>query len=90
MNITNDIITAFINTFYKNENKDLQELRAFAEAQHVPIILRDTEGLLLNLLRIKKPKKDPGDRGSCRVLRMLFCRRLRLPGGDHRIQPAGL
>ena len=57
MNITNDIITAFINTFYKNENKDLQELRAFAEAQHVPIILRDTEGLLLNLLRIKKPKK---------------------------------
>ena len=57
MNITNNIITAFINTFYKNENKDLQELRAFAEAQHVPIILRDTEGLLLNLLRIKKPKK---------------------------------
>ena len=48
MNITNDIITAFINTFYKNENKDLQELRAFAEAQHVPSILRDTEGLLLS------------------------------------------
>ena len=43
MNITNNIITAFINTFYKNDNKDLQELRAFAEAQHVPIILRDTE-----------------------------------------------
>ena len=57
MNITNGIITAFINTFYKNDNKDLQELRAFAEAQHVPIILRDTEGLLMNLLRIKKPQR---------------------------------
>ena len=27
MNITNDIITAYIDTFYENDNKDLKELR---------------------------------------------------------------
>ncbi len=57
MNITNNIITSFIDTLYKNDNKDLQELREFAERKHVPIILRDTEGLLLKLLKIKKPQR---------------------------------
>lgn len=56
MNITNDIITAYINTLYTSDNKELQELRSFAEKNHVPIILKDTEGLLLNLLRIKHPR----------------------------------
>ena len=55
MNITNDIITAYIDTFYENDNKDLKELRKFAEEHRVPIIQKDTEGLLLSLLKIKKP-----------------------------------
>ncbi len=55
MNITNDIITAYIDTFYKNDNRELQELRGFAEKHGVPIIQKDTEGLLLSLLKIKKP-----------------------------------
>lgn len=56
MNITNDIITAYIDTFYENDNKDLKELRKFAEEHRVPIIQKDTEGLLLSLLKIKKPE----------------------------------
>lgn len=53
MNITNEIITAYIDTLYRCPNEKLTELRAFAEEHRVPIILKDTEGLLLNLLRIK-------------------------------------
>lgn len=57
MNITNDIITGYINTLYSSDNPGLQELREFAENRKVPIILKDTEGLILSLLRIKKPKR---------------------------------
>ncbi len=56
MNITNSIISAYIDKLYKNTNPQLVELRDFAERNHVPVILRDTEGLLLQLLNIKKPK----------------------------------
>lgn len=55
MNITNDIITAYIDTLYKNNNKGLQDLRRFAQEHKVPVILKDTESLLLNLLKIKEP-----------------------------------
>lgn len=56
MNITNDIITAYINNLYHSENPKLMALREFAEEKHVPIILKDTEGLLISLLKIKKPQ----------------------------------
>lgn len=57
MNITNNIITSYINTLYTCDNPKLKELRAFAEDKKVPIILKDTEGLLLSLLKIKKPAR---------------------------------
>lgn len=57
MNITNDIITAYIETLYKSENSKLKALRDFAEENRVPVILKDTEGLLLNLFRLKKPSR---------------------------------
>ena len=57
MNITNKIITSYINTLYTGSSPKLNELRAFAEEKRVPIILKDTEGLLLNLLRIKRPER---------------------------------
>ena len=57
MNITNNIITAYINTLYTSSNPKLEELRRFAEEKRVPIILKDTEGLLLSLLKIKKPER---------------------------------
>ena len=57
MNITNSIIASYINNLYECRNPELQELRSLAEEKGVPIILKDTEGLLLSLLRIKKPKR---------------------------------
>lgn len=55
MNITNDIISAYIDNLYVNDNRQLMELRSFAEENHVPIILKDTEGLLRILMNLKKP-----------------------------------
>ena len=43
MNITNEIISSYIDNLYVNENRRLEELRAFAEEHHVPIILKYTE-----------------------------------------------
>lgn len=55
MNITNNIISAYIENLYVNDNRQLDELRRFAEKKHVPIILKDTEGLLRALMKLKKP-----------------------------------
>ena len=49
MNITNDLITDYIDTLYQSPTPALKNLRSFGEENHVPIILKDTEGLLLNL-----------------------------------------
>lgn len=57
MNITNELISAYISGLYRNDNPKLQELRSFAEESHVPVIMKDTEGLLMSLLKIKKPAK---------------------------------
>ena len=55
-NITNEIITSFIEGLYYNENEKLKELRDFAEKNRVPIILKDTEGLLAAIMKLKKPE----------------------------------
>ena len=57
MNITNTVITEYINGFYNERTTALKELRKEAEANHVPIILRDTEDLLESLVLLKKPTK---------------------------------
>lgn len=56
MNITNDLITGYINGLYRSPSPALGKLRAFGEENHVPIILKDTEGMLVNLLRMKKTR----------------------------------
>ena len=53
MNITNKVVTEYINGFYKERTTALCELRKKAEANHVPIILRDTEDLLESLVLLK-------------------------------------
>lgn len=55
MNIINDKVTAYINGLYQPPDSRLALLRQKAEEANVPIILRDTETFLLNLLRIRKP-----------------------------------
>lgn len=56
-NITNQIVEGYIYSLYKCDNKELYDLREFAEKEHVKIIQKDVEGLILNLLRLKKPKR---------------------------------
>lgn len=55
MNITNDKITEYLESYYRPLNRELGELRAYAEEQQIPVITKDTETLLLNLVRMKKP-----------------------------------
>ncbi len=57
MNITNDKVTEYIDELYKPLTLQLDQLRKEAEAKNIPIILKDTETLLLNLIRIKRPKR---------------------------------
>ena len=57
MNITNEIISAYIDNLYVNENAKLEELREFAESRGVPIILKDTEKLLKVIMKLKEPAR---------------------------------
>ncbi|MCR4600794.1 MAG: O-methyltransferase [Clostridia bacterium] len=54
-NITNPKVLEFLNGFYKPVTRELGDLRLRAEADHVPIILRDTENVLRTLLLIARP-----------------------------------
>ena len=56
MDITDRIVSAFIDDLYTCDNEKLKELRSFAEENRVPIILRSTEMLLINLFKIRKPE----------------------------------
>lgn len=55
-NITNERVTDFLNSYYKPLNESLDHMRAYAEENRIPIIQKDTEQLLLQLIKIKKPK----------------------------------
>ncbi len=56
MNITNDVVTEYINGFYKPIDSALCNLRKEAEEQRVPIILKETESFIKFLLDMIKPK----------------------------------
>lgn len=57
MNITNELVTSYINEYYKPLNEELGKLRTAGESDRVPIILKETEILLGTLLDLKKPAK---------------------------------
>lgn len=56
MNIINEKVTAYIDEQYRPLSPELEALRRSSEEYMVPIIMRDMEGLLLNLIRIKQPR----------------------------------
>ena len=56
-NITNEIVTEYINGFYKPLNGDFYALRLKAEEEHVPIILKEAESFLKVFLKITAPKR---------------------------------
>jgi predicted O-methyltransferase YrrM len=57
MNITNDTVTEYLESLYHPVNEELGKLREIADKHNVPIILKDSETFLLNMLRMKKPKR---------------------------------
>lgn len=57
MYITLPQVTEYLNGLYRPLNHNLELLRDDAEKSHVPIILRDAEELILNYIRMKKPKR---------------------------------
>lgn len=56
MSFTNDKVTEYLSTFYRPVDDELAELRNYNEEKEVPLILRETEGLLSFLLEILKPQ----------------------------------
>ena len=56
-NITNDIVTGYINSFYEPVSDELGRLRLESEAEKVPIILRETESFLRTFLSIMHPER---------------------------------
>ncbi len=56
MNITNDLVTEYIQSFYKPSSNQLEELRKEAEVNKVPIILKETEDFLKTILLYRQPK----------------------------------
>lgn len=57
MNITNEKVTEYLEALYQPLSKAIELMRADAEEQHVPIILRETEAFILNIIRMKKPRR---------------------------------
>ncbi|MEG0829019.1 MAG: O-methyltransferase [Anaerovoracaceae bacterium] len=57
MNIINEQVDEYIRHLYQPLNDNLKKLREDAEEKNIPIILPDTETLLLSLIKLKKPKE---------------------------------
>ena len=57
MNITNDTVTEYLEGLYRPVSDELGHLREIADKHNVPIILKDSETFILNLLRMKKPRR---------------------------------
>ena len=56
-NITNHLVTEYINGFYVPQTPELGQLREKSEAERVPIILKETEDFLNVFLKITAPKR---------------------------------
>lgn len=57
MIITNERVADYLNSLYKPLTDDLAQLRKDSEDKLIPIILRDAETFLMNILRMKQPAR---------------------------------
>lgn len=57
MNITNETVSEYLESLHRPLNPELQRLREVAEQYHVPIVLKDSETFILNIIRMKKPRR---------------------------------
>lgn len=56
-NITNDKVTEYTDSLFVPISIPFANMRVLAEENNVPIIQRETEGLLISLLKMYKPKR---------------------------------
>ncbi len=54
-NITNQKVVDYMNGYYKPVSEELGKLRIEAETSLIPVLQRDSEGLLVTLLQIHRP-----------------------------------
>ena len=64
MNITNEVVTRYIDGLYRPLTSELAELRRQAEADHIPVILRDTERFLVSMLTLIRPRRITANRSK--------------------------
>jgi len=57
MNIINEKVVEYLDGLYKALRPELFVLRKHAEQNHIPVILQDTETLIISLLKVKRPKR---------------------------------
>lgn len=57
MNITNDKVTDYFNSFYQPLDEELADLREQSELENIPLILKETENYFRTFLKIVKPKR---------------------------------
>jgi len=57
MIITNERVADYLDSLYKPLTEELAELRRESENKLIPIILTDAETFLMNILRMKQPKR---------------------------------
>lgn len=57
MNITNEVVTRYLDGLYRALTPSLAELRQQAEKDRVPVILRDTERFLASVLTMVRPRR---------------------------------
>ena len=71
--ITNPIVTDYLNRFYSPLNPQMMNLRLSAEQDGIPIILRETESFLAVLLSIIHPERilEIGTGSGCIILSLL-------------------
>lgn len=56
MNITNPLVSEYLEGFFMPINEPLADIRRYAEERHIPIITKDVERLLAVLLAGMKPR----------------------------------
>lgn len=57
MNIINEKVVEYLDGLYKGLRPELSVIRKYAEENHIPVILKDTETLIISLLMSKNPKR---------------------------------
>ncbi len=57
MEVLNPQVSNYIGSYYEGSSGEMEEFRTNCEKKHIPLIKRDTESFLINLLTVLKPDR---------------------------------